>query len=264
MSDFSGKSALITGAGSGIGEAIALGFARRGGIPLVTDRDLGLAQAVVARIQAAGGEARAMQVDVRDGDAIRSAVDEAASLADGLDTLFNVAGINIPKDVEAISEDEWQSVLDINATAVFLASKYAIPHMRKRGGGAIVNIASIAGIMAENRCGAYSASKGAVVLLSRNMAMDFARDGIRVNALCPGSTRTPRTERYWKNSPTGKSEMAEMCPMKRSAEPEEIARPALFLASDDASYITGAVLAVDGGMTAGFVIPTFERMDMAG
>ncbi|TAL75623.1 MAG: SDR family oxidoreductase [Burkholderiaceae bacterium] len=260
MTDFAGKGALVTGAGSGIGKAIALGFAHHGGIPLVTDRDESLAREVVAEIVAAGGRADAMGLDVRDTDGICAAVEASVELAGRLDVLFNVAGINIPKNVEMINEDEWHSVMDVNVTAVYLASKYSIPHMRRRGGGAIVNIASIAGIMAENRCSAYSASKGAVVLLTRNMAMDFAGDGIRVNAVCPGSTRTPRTEGYWQKSPIGKSEMAEMCPMKRSAEPEEIARPALFLASADASYITGAVLAVDGGMTAGFVVPTFERM----
>jgi meso-butanediol dehydrogenase/(S,S)-butanediol dehydrogenase/diacetyl reductase len=258
--DFRGRGALVTGAGSGIGRSIAVLFARRGGVPLVSDRSEELAREVVAEIEAFGGRAQAMRVDVKNADEIRAAVEATVALAGGLDLLFNVAGINIPKNVETIGEDEWASVLDINLTSVYRASKYAIPEMRKRGGGAIVNVASIAGVMAENRCSAYSASKGGVVLLTRNMAMDFARDGIRVNAVCPGSTRTPRTETYWKKSPTGKSEMAEMCPMKRSAEPDEIAKPALFLASSDASYITGAALVVDGGMTAGFVIPTFERM----
>jgi meso-butanediol dehydrogenase/(S,S)-butanediol dehydrogenase/diacetyl reductase len=260
VNDFEGKGGLITAAGAGIGRAIALDFARRGGIALVTDRSEELAHQVAAEITSFGGKALAMQLDVASADAIGAAVEASVSFAGGLDVLFNVAGINIPKNVEVIDEEEWYRVLDINLTSVYRASKHAIPHMRRRGGGAIVNIASIAGVMAENRCSAYSASKGGVVLLTRNMAMDFARDGIRVNAVCPGSTRTPRVEGYWKNSPTGKSEMAEMCPMKRSAEPEEIAKPALFLASPDASYITGAALVVDGGMTAGFVIPTFERM----
>lgn len=260
MKDFEGKAALVTGAGSGIGRAIAVEFARRGGVPLVSDRSEDFAREVVAEIEGFGGRARAMRLDVRNADEIRVAVEATVEFGGGLDVLFNVAGINIPKNVEMMDEDEWYSVLDINLTSIYRASKHSIPHMRRRGGGAIVNIASIAGLMAENRCGAYTASKGGVVLLTRNMAMDFARDGIRVNAVCPGSTRTPRTETYWKKSPTGKSEMAEMCPMKRSAESEEIAKPALFLASSGASYITGAALPVDGGMTAGFVIPTFERM----
>jgi NAD(P)-dependent dehydrogenase (short-subunit alcohol dehydrogenase family) len=201
-----------------------------------------------------------MRVDVRRADEIRNAVAAAAGLGGGLDALFNVAGINIPKNVEQMEEDEWYDVIDTNLTAVYRSCKSGIGEMRKRGGGAIVNIASIAGVMAENRCGAYSASKGGVVLLTRNMAMDFARDHIRVNAICPGSTRTPRVEQYWRKSPTGKSELADMCPMGRSAEPEEIARPAIFLASSAASYITGAILVVDGGLTAGFRVPTFDRM----
>ncbi|ODU66839.1 MAG: oxidoreductase [Lautropia sp. SCN 66-9] len=247
-------------AGAGIGRSIALDLARRGAAVLVTDRSPADARQVADEIDAAGGRAQALQLDVKDAQGIRDAVDATVALAGGLDLLFNVAGINIPKNVEMMEEDEWASVLDVNLTSIYRSAKHAIPQMRRRGGGAIVNVASIAGVLAENRCGAYSASKGGVVLLTRNMAMDFARDNIRVNAVCPGSTRTPRTEGYWRNSPTGKSEMAELCPMKRSAEPEEIARPAIFLASADASYITGAILVVDGGMTAGFRIPTFDRM----
>lgn len=260
LRDFAGKSAFVTAGGSGIGRCIAVEAAARGAAVLVSDRDGALAEQVAAEIERAGGRARALALDVRDAGGLRDAVDAAAGLAGGLDLLFNVAGINIPKNVEQMEEDEWEAVMDVNLNAVYRACRRAIPHMRRRGGGAIVNVASIAGVMAENRCGAYSASKGGVVLLTRNMAMDFARDNIRVNAVCPGSTRTPRTEGYWRKSPTGKSEMAELCPMKRSAEPEEIARPAVFLASDGASYITGAALVVDGGMTAGFRIPTFDRM----
>ncbi|MBN9427214.1 MAG: SDR family oxidoreductase [Burkholderiales bacterium] len=260
LRDFEGKGALVTAAGAGIGRSIALDLARRGAAVLVTDRSPADARQVADEIDAAGGRAQALQLDVKDAQGIRDAVDATVALAGGLDLLFNVAGINIPKNVEMMEEDEWASVLDVNLTSIYRSAKHAIPQMRRRGGGAIVNVASIAGVLAENRCGAYSASKGGVVLLTRNMAMDFARDNIRVNAVCPGSTRTPRTEGYWRNSPTGKSEMAELCPMKRSAEPEEIARPAIFLASADASYITGAILVVDGGMTAGFRIPTFDRM----
>lgn len=258
--DFQGKAALITAGGAGIGRAIALLFAERGGVPLITDRDGEQARAVCAEIEARGGKAAAMAVDVRDARQIRESVAAADALPGGLAMLFNVAGINIPKTVETMDEDEWESVLAINLTSMYHSCKHAIPAMRRRGGGAIVNVSSIAGVLAEARCGAYSASKGGVILLTQNLAMDHGQDNIRANAICPGSTRTPRTEGYWRQSPTGKSEMAELCPLKRSAEPEEIARPALFLASDEASYITGAVLTVDGGMTAGFRIPTFDRL----
>lgn len=257
--DFEKKFAFVTGAGSGIGRSIAIEFAERGGVPLVTDRDASLVDEVVDTIRSRGGQASGMRLDVRDAQCLRDAIEACAELG-GIDIVFNVAGTNIPRNVETMDEEEWQTVMETNLTSIFRSCKHAIPHMRRRGGGAIVNVASIAGVMAENRCGAYSASKGAVVLLTKNMAMDFARDNIRVNAVAPGSTRTPRTEQYWQRSPTGKSEAAELCPMKRSAEPEEIARPAIFLASADASYITGAILVVDGGMTAGFRIPTFDRM----
>ena len=258
--EFASKVAFITGAGSGIGRSIAHEWARYGGMSVLSDIDGERVRVVADEVRNMGGEAEPMSVDVKNLDDLRRGIARTVEFGGGLDVVFNVAGINIPKNVEHIEEDEWDAIIDTNLKSVYRTSKLAIPEMRQRGGGAIVNIASIAGIMAENRCGAYSASKGGVVLLTRNMAMDFAADNIRVNAICPGATRTPRTEGYWKKSPTGKSEMAEMCPMKRAAEPEEIAKPAVFLASSAASYITGAALVVDGGMTAGFRIPTFDRI----
>lgn len=255
--EFEGKVALVSGAGAGIGRSIAVEWAARGGIVMVTDIDIAAAEMVAAEI---GGTARALKLDVKDRQEIREAVAATVEFGNGLDALFNVAGINIPRNIEEMADDEWYAVLDTNLTSIYRTCKCALPEMRRRGGGAIVNVASVAGILAENRCGAYSASKGGVILLTRNLAMDFAKDNIRVNAVCPGSTRTPRLEKYWQKSPTGKSEIAVIAPMRRSAEPEEIARPAIFLASSDASYITGASLVVDGGLSAGINVPTFERM----
>lgn len=258
--DFQGKVALITGAAAGIGRAIAEEWIQGGGTALLTDIDGAAVSDTAAKISSDTGQVASRKLDVCKADEIEGAVAETVKFAGGLDALFNVAGINIPKNVEQMEETEWFDVINTNLTSIYRSCKLAIPQMRKRGGGAIVNVASIAGVMAENRCGAYSASKGGVVLLTRNMAMDFARDNIRVNAVCPGSTRTPRVEKYWQKSPTGRSELADMCPMGRSAEPEEIARPAIFLASAAASYVTGAILVVDGGLTAGFRVPTFDRM----
>jgi len=260
LGEFAGKIAFITGAGAGIGRAIALEWAARGGTAMVTDLDGALAREVAEDISRTHGPAFSLELDVRRADDIRAGIADTVGRAGGIDVVFNVAGTNIPRNVEQMEEEAWYTVLDTNLTSIYRCSKLAIPEIRKRGGGAIVNIASVAGIMAENRCGAYSASKGGVVLLTRNMAMDFARDNIRVNAVCPGSTRTPRIEKYWRNSPTGKSEIAELCPMRRSAEPEEIARPAVFLASAGASYMTGAIVVVDGGLSAGINVPTFDRM----
>jgi meso-butanediol dehydrogenase/(S,S)-butanediol dehydrogenase/diacetyl reductase len=257
MNEFASKVALVTAAGAGIGRAIAEEFAKAGGRVVVSDSDLEQAKAVAAGI---GAQAHAIKIDVRNAEDIRRGVEDAVALGGGIDVLFNVAGVNVVRNVEQMTEDEWYKVMDTNLTSIYRICKLVVPQMRKRGGGAIVNISSAAGVMAENRCGAYSASKAGVNLLTRNMAMDFARDNIRVNAVCPGSTRTPRIEKYWKNSPTGKSEVAELSPMRRSAEPEEIARPAIFLASSGASYMTGAIVVVDGGLTAGIHVATFERM----
>lgn len=260
MSEFTDKVAFITGAGAGIGRAIALGWARRGGTVIATDLDGALAGQVAQAIVRDGGKALALGLDVADLEAIRTGYAAGREFAGGIDALFNVAGINIHRNVEEMDEDEWDHLFDVNLKAIYRLSKLAIPDMRVRGGGSIVNIASVAGILAENRCGAYSASKGGVLLLTRNMAIDFGEDNIRVNAICPGSTRTPRIEEYWKKSPTGTSEIAVKSPLRRAAEPEEIAEPAIFLASSGASYITGATIVVDGGISAGLVVPTFARM----
>lgn len=257
---FEGKTAFVTAAGAGIGRAIVLEYLARGGAVVATDMDGALAEQVKADAGAAGDRVLPLALDVADLDGIRSAYAQAREFGSGgIDALFNVAGINIHQNVEEMEEDEWDRLFDVNLKSIYRLSKLAIPDMRTRGGGSIVNIASVAGILAENRCGAYSASKGGVLLLTRNMAIDFGPD-IRVNAICPGSTRTPRIEKYWEKSPTGTSEIAVKSPLRRAAEPEEIAKPAIFLASSDASYITGATLVVDGGISAGLIVPTFARL----
>ena len=258
--EFAGKTAFVTAAGAGIGRAIAREYLALGGSVVATDVRQDLVDAIGADAGEAGSRLLPLALDVADPAAIRAVYAQARDFGrGGVDAVFNVAGINIHRDVEEMEEDEWDRLFDVNLKSIYRIGKLAIPDMRTRPGASIVNIASVAGILAENRCGAYSASKGGVLLLTRNMAIDFGPE-IRINAICPGTTRTPRIEKYWEKSPTGTSEIAGKSPLRRAAEPEEIAKPAIFLASSDASYITGATLVVDGGISAGLVVPTFARL----
>jgi NAD(P)-dependent dehydrogenase (short-subunit alcohol dehydrogenase family) len=260
MGRFQGRAALVTAAGAGIGEAIALEWAAGGGMAVVADLDRSAAERVAESIRARGGEAIGVRTDVNDVAEIRGMVDAGVKEFGGVDVLFNVAGVNMPKTVEEMEDRDWYHVVDTNLTSVYRCSKHALPEIKKRGGGAIVNVSSTAGVLAENRCAAYSASKGGVVLLTRNMAMDYARHDIRVNAVCPGGTMTPRIRGYLEKAPGHEEMISSLVPMKRFARPEEIAKPAVFLASDDASFITGAALVVDGGMTAGTYLRLFDEL----
>ncbi|WP_072751186.1 SDR family NAD(P)-dependent oxidoreductase [Rhodococcus maanshanensis] len=254
----SGRTAIVTAAGAGIGRAIAIEWSSRGGSVVVADLKADAARSTAEEIERAGGESTWATVDVTDSEAMSGAVAAALEGYGRIDALFNVAGASLPKRVDEMADSDWYRMIDINLTSVYRCSKHVIPELRRAGGGSIVNISSTAGILAENRCSAYSAAKGGVLLLTKNMAMDYAADGIRVNAVCPGSTMTPRIRDYLDRVPGHDSLLDDLCPMKRYAEPEEIARPAVFLASDEASYITGAVLAVDGGLTAGKHFAIFE------
>jgi meso-butanediol dehydrogenase / (S,S)-butanediol dehydrogenase / diacetyl reductase len=256
---FDGQTCVVTAGGAGIGEAIAHEWSRGGGRTLVADLNGDTARRVADALRRDGGEAVGVAADVNAPEAVAAAVAAAVDAFGGIDVLFNVAGVNLPKSVDEMDDADWYRILDTNLTSVYRYSKHVIPVLRDGGGGSIVNVASTAGILAENRCAAYSAAKGGVVLLTRNMAMDYARDNIRVNALCPGSTMTPRIKNHLIRHPGHESMMESLAPMKRFARPEEIARPAVFLASDDASYITGAALVVDGGMTAGIRFPIFDE-----
>ncbi|WP_067452147.1 SDR family NAD(P)-dependent oxidoreductase [Actinomadura macra] len=256
---FAGRTCIVTAAGAGIGAAIAREWCRDGGRALIADLDAAAARRVAESVRAGGGEAVWLAADVNLPETAEAMVTATLDAFGSVDTLFNVAGVNLLKSVDEMEDPDWYRIIDTNLTSVYRCSKHVLPELRRAGGGVIVNVSSTAGILAENRCAAYSAGKGGVVLLTRNMAMDYACDNIRVNALCPGSTMTPRIRSYLRDYPGHEKMIDTLNPMGRFAWPEEIAKPALFLASDDASFITGASLVVDGGMTAGIRFPIFEE-----
>jgi NAD(P)-dependent dehydrogenase (short-subunit alcohol dehydrogenase family) len=255
-----GKVALITGAGSGIGREASLLFAREGASVVAVDRDPATGEETVRRIEAdaaAGPHAIAVTADVavaRDCEAMVAAAEAAFGR---LDVLFNNAGVMLPSDDDALTTDEatWDTTLDVNAKGVFLGCRYGIPALRRAGGGAIVNTASfVAKVGAATPQVAYTASKGAVLALTRELAVIHAREGIRVNALCPGPLRTELLMKFLDTEAKRRRRLVHI-PMGRFGEAAEIARAALFLASDDASFMTGAELVVDGGLTAAYVTP---------
>lgn len=261
MARLEGKVALITGGGSGIGREASLLFAREGASVAVVDRDEAAAAETVALVAAAAGSKPAPAVAVT-ADVARAADCEAMVAAaeqafDRLDVLFNNAGVMLGADDDAQTTDEatWDTTMDVNAKGVFLGCKYGIPALRRAGGGAVVNTASfVAKVGAATPQVAYTASKGAVLALTRELAVIHAREGIRVNALCPGPLRTALLMKVL-DTEAKRSRRLVHIPMGRFGEAAEIAKAALFLASDDASFMTGAEMVVDGGLTAAYVTP---------
>jgi NAD(P)-dependent dehydrogenase (short-subunit alcohol dehydrogenase family) len=242
--------AIITGAGSGIGRASALLFAKEGAKVVVADfvRDSG--QQTVSLIKNEGGESTFVESDVSHAADAQRLVNTAIETYGKLDILFNNAGINLEKTVTETSEDDWNRVINVNLKGVFLCSKFAIPEMIRNGGGAIINTASIRGLVGQYHLAAYCASKGGVVLLTKAMALDYGQDNIRVNCVCPGGIETPMHKAFLATLAHPERETEEMLkkiPLGRIGEPEDVARVALFLASDESAYLTGLAIPVDGG-----------------
>ena len=245
-----GKVALITGGASGMGQSEATIFAREGARVVVADLLETEGRDVVAGITKAGGQARYVKLDVTSEASWRDAVAATVTSFGKLDILVNNAGISGTFDPDTMSTTAWDALMNVNAKGVFLGMKYAVPAMRDAGGGAVVNISSISGFVGQDRIHmAYNASKGAVRLMTKSAAVQFARDGIRVNSVHPGVMPPMRTSKA-SADPAWREKSLRAVPMKREGRVEEVAYAVLFLASDEASYITGTELVVDGGYLA--------------
>ena len=253
--------ALITGAGSGIGKAAAQLFAKEGARIVVADLDRGRGEDTAKKIRAGGGQSIFVETDVTKSSLVEAAVSKTISEFGRIDILHNSAGVDIfvinPKadgTVVGTLEEDWDRLLAINLKGAFLFAKYTLPHMMKQRSGVVINMGSEYGVVGGLASAAYCASKGGIVLLTKQMALDYAPYNIRVNCICPCNVETPLMEKGLATSEDPeamKRTWEKIMPLGRFSKPEEIAAGALYLASDDASFVTGTVLSIDGGVTAG-------------
>ena len=254
MGRLDGKVAVITGAGGGMGREAAVLFSEEGARICAADIDLEAAEETSSQAR----EAFAQQVDVADADSVRAMYAVAAERYGGIDVLYNNAGISPADDDSILATDEeaWDRVQNVNTKGVYLCCKHGIPYLLERGGGSVINVASFVALVgAATSQISYTASKGAVLSKSRELGIQFARQGVRVNALCPGPVETPLLLRIFGDDPAAYERRRIHLPMGRLAKPREIVNAALFLASDESSYVNGATFLVDGGLTAAYVTP---------
>lgn len=245
------KVAVITGAGHGIGAAIARAFAAEGAAVQCLDIDAAAAGDIVAGLIGTGARARAMACDVRRSEEVRRGVEAAVGEFGRIDIVVADAATETPRvPVDALSETDWRDALDVNLTGAFLLCKHSLPHLRSQQSGSIILVASQMGRVAYHGQAAYCATKGALIQLAKSMALDHAREGIRANTLSPGGTATVRLERRFGTLERAEIEWGPTHPIGRLGRPEEIAAGAVFLASDESSFVTGTDLLIDGGYSA--------------
>jgi meso-butanediol dehydrogenase/(S,S)-butanediol dehydrogenase/diacetyl reductase len=240
-----GKVAFVTGFGSGLGQAIAILFAEEGAAIVGTSTTESKGQDTAGTIEKKGGEVLFRAGDVSRSAEMKALMEDGVRRFGGLDIVINSAGVRTNGSITQITEEQWDRTIDVNLKGVFVVSRLAIPEMIKRGGGVIINIGARSGIAGQAGRAAYCASKGGMITLTEAMAMDYAAEKIRVNCICPGPTRTPMVDT---STPERLAHYQRRVPIGRIGEPEDIARAALYLASDEASMVTAAILPVDGGM----------------
>ena len=253
MQRLKGKVAFITGGGTGIGRACGLLFAGEGAKVALAGRRQEHLETVAREITNGGGEALAVPCDVTLRASVEKALRSISARFGRLDIVVNNAGALKVGSAEETSDEEWNQILAVNLTGTFLVSRAALPELRKSGGGSIINIGSVLGLVAMKQRAAYAAAKGGVTLLTKAMALDHAREGIRVNCICPGITETELIRQMLAKLPdpdAARKARVELIPLGRFGRPEDVAHLALFLASDESSWLTGAALPLDGGMTA--------------
>ena len=248
------KVAIVTGATKGIGLGISREFSREGAIVVVTCRTKDDGNKIADELGAKNGRSIFIQTDVTKIEDIKNMIDKTIETFGTLDILVNNAGYHISKNVEETSEEEWEFIQNTNLRSTFLGSKYSIPHLRKTK-GTIINISSMVGLVGQSNSAAYSATKGGQISMSRGMAIDFANDGIRVNIICPGWIQTPLVEDWFeqqKDPNSAREYIYGQHPLGRIGTIEDCGKAAVFLASDDSSFITGTTINIDGGITLGY------------
>jgi len=250
---FQNRSVVVTGSGSGIGRACALAFAKTGASVVVADIDLQAAEKTVQQIVAVNGKAFACQADVSNPDSVNALVNKTITSYSKIDTLVNNAAVQVNKTIADTTFEEWNAQMSVNVGGVFLCSKLFLPHL-KMTKGSIVNMSSVNGFFVEPSCAGYCATKAAIIGLTKAMAIDHGHEGIRVNCICPGYIDAGLAEGYFQSQPNpaqARVDAGKLHALWRIGKPEEVAQVAIFLASDDASFVTGSTYVVDGGFGSG-------------